>query len=227
MGSTRVQVLEQWKQLLESLNTIVEGITCARTAVHDVSAIRLALERHHLVKLLVKPYSYTAEDAFSSASRQSSYVFPDPQDFEIKSPGEKQQENNVTTESVVDGTNTVCSAARSSDELLDFRRRSCIDELEHESLRAVMVLTTGAWKHGVSWEGIDTKLPRCSDTRLTEISPAMLCKIGENERGEEKPLESKGQGRPNRDQLTAVQDYMADNVRPSACFLYPSLDVGC
>lgn len=213
-GTTRVQVLEQWKQLLENLKTIVEGFNCAGTAVQDVSAIRLALEHHHLVKLLVKPYSYTAEDTFSSASRQSSHVFLDPQDVEIGSFG-CNEENEVTEESATDSVNIVCSVARSSDELSEFRRRSCINQLEQESLRAVMVLTTGAWKHGASCEGIDSTLARSGKAQLTEISPVVLCQIGGNETGEKKPTESKGHGRPNRDQLNAVQDYMADNVRSS------------
>lgn len=212
-GTTRVQVLEQWKQLLENLKTIVEGFNCAGTAVQDVSAIRLALEQHHLVKLLVKPYSYTAEDVLSSASRQSSHVFLDPQDVDIGSFG-RNEENEVTKESAIDSINIVCSVAHSyDDQLSEFRRRFCINQLEQESLRAVMVLTAGAWKHGASGEGIDSTLARSGEAQLTEISPVVLCQIGGNETGEKKTRESNG--RPNRDQLSAVQDYMADNVRYS------------
>lgn len=211
-STTRVHVLDQWRHLLDSLKTIVDSFHSAQTTIQEVTAVRQVLERHHLVKFLVKPYSYTADVVIDVGEPRNSYH-----------PHANQIDDFLPK---VDFFSGVEKAGRSEEYEKSLGSAKCrlhtqsslIGRLEQESLRAASVLSSGAWK--AAWpesasarhDPFDLTWTDCSDPALFGAANLRLCQAkGNRENGDRDP-NSQDRDRPNRDQLSAVQDHMAENV---------------
>lgn len=201
-----VHVLDQWRHLLDSLKTIVDSFHSTRTTIQEVTAVRQVLERHHLVKFLVKPYSYTADVVIDVGEPWSSYHHANQIDNVLP----KIDFSGVVKEAGLEYESLGLVKCRSDTE------SSLISRLEQESLRAASVLSSGTWKASARPENASTRCDNFdltwTDCSLFAAANVRLCQTKDNKENGDRDLNSRDRDRPNRDQLSAVQDHMAENV---------------
>lgn len=222
-STTRVHVLDQWRHLLDSLKTIVDSFHSAQTTIQEVTAVRQVLERHHLVKFLLKPFSYTADVVIDVGEPRNSYH---PHTNQVDDFLPKIDFSDVGKAGLEEYESLGSAKCRLH------AQSSLISRLEQESLRAASVLSSGAWKAArarpesasTRCDAFDLTWSDCTASALFGAANLRPCRAKENRENGDRDPNSRDRDRPNRDQLSAVQDHMAENL-PKLFVKFHSYDI--